>query len=439
MLHRDERRIVMTQAVLVPGVAGVTAPARSPPSPPGHAGLQYRRRVRRNRLRSGLNMLENPADVALMPKHIFITGATGFLGRSLLQRFLKDTNNILYLLARSQTAEEYLIDELAWADVARIKIVRGDITRPRLGLETRAVRSLATAIDEVWHTAAATQFADTYKPLLAATNVQGTKHVLDLGTFFKRMTDFYYLSTAYVCGSRRGRVPEGAFAAPASFNNAYEESKYDAECLVRSSGLPFTIIRPSILIGDSRTGDATGERSRVIYGYILAVYHAILRLFPNEIEFWKQWENRSESRRCAIDLRLCGASSVTKNLITVDDAVNVCLAIRESRDRGGKTFNVVNERSLTLASMLESLQTLLKVHGITFEPGLSLSDIKIARNPAETFAYKMTRQFRPYARVPEPSWMTDNVERLGVARIPMTPQLFTFLVRAYMRSHLLVN
>ena len=374
-----------------------------------------------------------------MHKNIFITGGNGFLGRYLVQTFLRDTHNILYLLARSQTTEEYLIDEFAWADVTRIKIVRGDITLPHLGLKRDAIRRLATKIDEVWHTAAATQFNDTYKKMIETTNVHGTENVLGLSASFKEMTSFYYMSTAYVCGSSRGSVPEGALPKNTKFNNAYEKSKYDAEGLVRKSRLPFTIIRPSILIGESHTGDARGERSRMIYGFILAVYQSMLRLYADEKEFWKRWEKRGESSHFDTDLRLYGSPSATKNLVTVDDAINVCLAIRGSHDKVGKTFNVVNENSLTLGSMLESLQGLLKVQGITFEPGLSFADIKVRKNPAEAFAYKATKPFRPYVIAPEPRWITDNVEQLGVERIQMRPELFNLLIRNYMYTHLLVH
>jgi nucleoside-diphosphate-sugar epimerase len=374
-----------------------------------------------------------------MNKNIFITGASGFLGRYLVQTFLKDTNNILYLLARSQTTEENLIDEFAWADIKRIHIVRGDVTLPHLGLKRNAIRCLTTKMDEVWHTAAVTQFDDAYKKVIETTNVHGTKNVMGLVSSFDKMTNFYYMSTAYVCGSSRGSVPEGELPNNTKFNNAYEKSKYEAESLVRKSNLPFTIIRPSILIGESHTGDARGERSRMIYGYILAAYHSLLQLFANEIEFWKSWEKRGESNHLDVSLRLCGSASVTKNLITIDDAVNVCMAIRGAHDKVGKTFNIVNAHSLTLGSMLELLQNLLKVKGIKFEHGLSYADIDIKKNPAEALFYKFTKQLQPYAIVPEPRWITNNVEKLGVERILMSSELFIFLIRNYMYTHLLVH
>jgi nucleoside-diphosphate-sugar epimerase len=374
-----------------------------------------------------------------MSKNIFITGGSGFLGRYLIQTLLKDPDNTLYLLARSQTTAENLIDEFAWADIARIQIIHGDMTLPHLGLKKDTARRLATKIDEVWHTAAVTQFDDSYKKLLEATNVHGTKHVLDLSAFFTKMTNFYYVSTAYVCGSSRGSVPEGPLPKSTKFNNAYEKSKYDTEGLVRKSGLPFTIIRPSIFVGESHTGDARGERSRMIYGYLLAIYHSMLRLFANEKEFWKSWEKRGASDHLDVDLRLYGSPSATKNLVTIDDVVNVCLAIRGAHDKVGKTFNVVNAHSITLGSMLESLQNLMKVKGIAFDPSLSIADIRAKKSPAEAFAFKMTKQLRPYVIAPEPRWITENVDKLGVERIQMTSELFDSLIRKYMYTHLLVH
>ena len=371
-----------------------------------------------------------------MPNTIFITGASGFLGRHLIRRLLRDTRNVLYVLARSQTTEEDLIDEFAWADVARIKIVRGDVTLPRLGLGRDMIEHLATKTREVWHTAAATQFADAYKDVVDATNVHGTHNVLGLSSSFPHLHTLYYMSTAYVCGVQRGRVAEDALPKPMAFNNHYERSKYEAERLVRSSRLPFVIVRPSILVGDSHTGEARGERSRVIYGYILAVYHAILRLFASEMEFWSGWKVRAASNPLDVNLRLYGSPLATKNFLTVDDAVNVCMAVRASRDKIGKTFNAVNANNLTLQSMLDSFQPLLKVRGIRYEPGLSLAQISVRENPAEAFAFKATRDFRPYAIGPEPRWVTDNVDRLGVQRIRMTRQLFRFVIRSYVQRHL---
>ena len=357
----------------------------------------------------------------------------------MVQALLKDTNNVLYLLARSQTTEEYLIDEFAWADVTRVKIIRGDITLPNLGQTSVSRRHLATHIDEVWHTAAATQFNNKYRKVIRATNVIGTEHVLRFSSSFKRLTNLYYISTAYACGLGRGKVPEGPLPKNTQFNNVYEKSKYDAECLVRNSGLPFTIIRPSILTGDSRTGEARSERSRMIYGFILAIYQSLLRLFADEKEFWKKWEKRGETTPYSLDLRLYGSELATKNLITVDDAVNVCLAIQQSQDKTGKTFNVVNEHNLSLGTMLEALQSLLKVEGIIFKPGLSFADIKGNQNPAEHFVYKATTPFHPYVSMPEPLWITDNVKGIGVERIPMVPDLFHLLIRNYMYTHLLVH
>ena len=89
--------------------------------------------------------------------------------------------------------------------------------------------------------------------------------------------------------------------------------------------------------------------------------------------------------------------------------------------------------------MLKLLRNLLKMQGITFEPGLSVADITAKKNPAEAFSYKAARPCRPYVTSAKPPWMTDNAEQLGVERIRMSPELFAVLIRNYMYTRLLVH
>jgi len=62
------------------------------------------------------------------------------------------------------------------------------------------------------------------------------------------------------------------------FRNSYEESKYESEILIRKTSLPWTIFRPSIIVGDSRTFDSQGE-NRMVYGFVLGIYYSILKKY----------------------------------------------------------------------------------------------------------------------------------------------------------------
>src|SRR6185503_1551609 len=65
------------------------------------------------------------------------------------------------------------------------------------------------------------------------------------------------VSTCYVAGRRTGEILETELEHRAGFRNFYEETKYLAEAEVEKlkNDLPVTIFRPSVVVGDSRTGE----------------------------------------------------------------------------------------------------------------------------------------------------------------------------------------
>jgi nucleoside-diphosphate-sugar epimerase len=87
-------------------------------------------------------------------------------------------------------------------------------------------------------------------------NVDGTRHVLDFAADASELRSFAYVGTAYVAGERTGLIREDELAVGQGYRNTYEQSKAEAEALVRSrmDSLPGVILRPSIIVGDSRTG-----------------------------------------------------------------------------------------------------------------------------------------------------------------------------------------
>src|SRR5207247_6389267 len=87
-------------------------------------------------------------------------------------------------------------------------------------------------------------------------NVDGTRHVLDFAERCPSLQRFHYVSTCYVSGRHHGVFGEDDLDVGQRFNNFYEETKFLAEVEVRRrSGLPVTIYRPSVVVGDSRTGE----------------------------------------------------------------------------------------------------------------------------------------------------------------------------------------
>lgn len=124
--------------------------------------------------------------------------------------------------------------------------VLGDVTRPRLGMSASDYDELAEAVDVVVHSAGVSDFT-TPRRATDALNVEGTRHIID----FARRADavLYHVSTGYV--RAEGTSLGGRWGA-----KVYIESKRRAEELVEASGLDASILRPSIVFGDARTGAA---------------------------------------------------------------------------------------------------------------------------------------------------------------------------------------
>ncbi len=192
---------------------------------------------------------------------IFFTGFPGFLGRELLPRVLArrpDDRAVCLVQAKFRAEAEAAAAALAQKDpklAGRIELVVGDLVAPDLGLGHERER-LAKDVVEVYHLAAIYDLDVPREPAMKV-NVDGTKHVLDFAKRCARLERHHYVSTCYVSGRYAGVFRETDLDVGQSFNNFYEETKFLAELEVaeaRDAGMPTTIYRPSIVVGDHRTG-----------------------------------------------------------------------------------------------------------------------------------------------------------------------------------------
>jgi thioester reductase-like protein len=197
---------------------------------------------------------------------LLLTGATGFLGGEILARLLERDERPVYALVRAESDEEAAarlrrVERFLLGDAERGRraiAVAGDITRPRLGMTDERRDRLAERVDRVVHCAASVSFTLGLKESRAI-NVDGTRRLLDLaGSCASRggIDSFVHVSTAYVAGTHRGEFGEDDLDVGQGFRNAYERSKFEAELMIRERGqdLPVQVVRPSIVVGDSRSG-----------------------------------------------------------------------------------------------------------------------------------------------------------------------------------------
>lgn len=197
---------------------------------------------------------------------VLLTGATGFLGVELLARYLERTDRLIYVLVRGSSER----DVAARVKRAlrglfgpghpyerRVVAVRGDLTRPHLGLGRRG-EALVEGVGEIVHGAASVSFGNELETARAI-NVDGTQRVLELAERCEArcgLRRFTYISTAFVAGEHAGCFSEDDLDVGQRFRNSYEQSKFEAESLATSwrSRLPVTVVRPSIVVGERGTG-----------------------------------------------------------------------------------------------------------------------------------------------------------------------------------------
>ncbi len=192
---------------------------------------------------------------------VFLTGATGFVGTETLARLLERPEREVVALVRAPDAagaRERLLDVLERLgleeEAGRVHAVAGDVTTPGLGLTDAERYALADRLDAVVHCAASVSFSLGLRESRAI-NVDGTRRVVELALQAPGLERFVHVSTAYVAGTRPGSFAEDDLDHGHAFRNPYEQSKWEAESLVRRHReLPLTVVRPSIVVGDSQTG-----------------------------------------------------------------------------------------------------------------------------------------------------------------------------------------
>jgi long-chain acyl-CoA synthetase len=198
---------------------------------------------------------------------ILLTGATGFLGMELLARLVeRDRADVLCLVrAASADAARKRLDAVfsrLYEDpppaTARVSAVPGDVGVESLGLAAADLDAILERVTTVVHCAASISFD---LPLEEArrTNTNGALRMLGLSRELARrgrLRRHLHVSTAYVAGRYRGRFLETDLDLGQGFRNTYERSKFEAERAIgeAADGLPVVIARPSIIVGDSRSG-----------------------------------------------------------------------------------------------------------------------------------------------------------------------------------------
>jgi thioester reductase-like protein len=263
----------------------------------------------------------------------FVTGSSGLLGSKLVERLAATPGQRLVLLVQAghaATARE------AMRDRPGVEVMEGDVTHIHLGLSGAEWRSLTRHLTHAWHLAAHSRLgAD--DQLLRRVNVDGTRAVLELCAQASQLERLVHFSSAFVSGTRSGVVLEEELEAGQEFHNAYEESKFEAERLVRRSlgALPATVLRPSLVIGDSRTGEI--DRFEGPYSLALALADAPV----------------------TVPLPLPEDPQAPLNVVPIDFVLDAALVIGLHPSAAGRTVHVVDPAPLPARRVYELIASRL--------------------------------------------------------------------------------
>ncbi len=263
-----------------------------------------------------------------------VTGYPGFIGKRLVRRLVeavrgKEDRLVLLVQAKNARAAR---DDLAALGAERTEVVEGDVEHMHLGLSGAEFKALARDVTDVWHLAARSHLG-AGRSEMRRVNVDGTRNVLDLGLAARRLRRLNHFSTAFVSGDRVGVILEDELAMRQRFHNPYEETKFQAELLVRraQAELPATIYRPSIVVGDSRTG----EIDRFEGPYALAI---LLVASP-----------------VAVPLPLPGDAVAPLNVVPVDFVVDAAISISANPAGAGRTVHLVDPAPLSARRVYEMI------------------------------------------------------------------------------------
>ena len=193
---------------------------------------------------------------------IALTGATGFLGSHLMASLLSKGYSIVVLgrPAKNESLKERIARLLHWFGIEscsdQVTCIDTDFSQNYLGIEDGEYSRLCSTVGSVIHCASDTSFSENKREKVMAANINNLKGILDFSRN-AHVSFFHYISTAYVAGTGVTFCKE-ILPSSKSFTNVYEESKAAAENIISQfcdkNSINLSIIRPSIVYGDSQTG-----------------------------------------------------------------------------------------------------------------------------------------------------------------------------------------
>jgi thioester reductase-like protein len=265
-------------------------------------------------------------------RDVLVTGFPAFLPRLMLESILEREPESRVRLLVSPDDEERARDLLAdlAVDPKRIDLLIGDVAAIDLGLSGTEYLDLVAEVTDIYHMASH-WYVGAERERLYDVNVRGTRNVIDTASEMRSLERFNHLSTAFVAGDRTGVIMEDELDEGQDFRNPYEETKFEAEVALREKAkhLPVTIYRPTIVVGDSKTG----EIDRMAGPYYLI--HAIVQT-PN-----------------GVPIPMPGRGDFPLDMVPADYVCNAIYALSRQEETVDETFHLCDPNPLSARTVFE--------------------------------------------------------------------------------------
>jgi NAD(P)-dependent dehydrogenase (short-subunit alcohol dehydrogenase family) len=302
----------------------------------------------------------------------FVTGATGFIGRRLVERLLELRQGKVYVLVRDSSTGR--LDELVerWSMVGgpsvaeRIQPVIGDLRRPLLGVEKEQVTELRGEIEHFFHLAAVYDMTAPAERNTAV-NVGGTTHAVELARALDAK-HLHHVSSIAVAGTYKGVFGEDMFDEGQRLPSPYHRTKFESERIVREQPyVAWRVYRPGIVVGDSQSGEM--DKIDGPYYFFKAIQR-MRQLLP-------EW------------VPLVGLDLGYTNIVPVDWVANALEHIAHEPDLDGRAFHLTDPRTQRVDDVLNELAS------IAHAPRFAISIDKRLTDPLPKWPLKLALALPP--------------------------------------------
>ncbi len=348
-----------------------------------------------------------------------ITGATGLIGSHIAGDLLKRGQHVIVVIRSNggrKPTERFasLCDFIGLSPSQRSNaaVYEGSLEKHNFGMDDHAYTELCRHTERIIHCAGNTTFSPKDIVTSERDNISGLKNVLTLCRH-SESTWFHFISSAYSTGIKTG-ICEEKLEKTQSFTNIYEEMKYKGEVITldycRKHDIRTTIIRPSIVIGNSRDG-STFRFNGMYYPIkaLILIRDMFLRnLLSGDGKRARQMSITYRSGTLHIPLRLENDPNGGINVIPIDFVVDSVHAIL-SHPQNERIYHIAAKQYVPMSQLLEFTGKFFKISGLsTVQTGYFITNKK---NPIEALFHSYIEPYLPYMK-DKRSFRTKNTDRI---------------------------